>query len=166
MKYRRRPAASAMIPRKTYKFPSQRKRGPLLRTARQSCADGRCLLSALFFELMQFIVIRFSIDCIGPWGSETRLMESRGDGEAVDAFGISHVINLPFVLVPSLSINGNIVALSLSITEGRRAAVPQIYKKRGHFSIRRSCANMIWRSRFSRCNVYTVECVFEFTIAN
>lgn len=48
------------------------------RCAGRLCADGRCLLSALFFELIQFIVIRFSIDCIVRWGSETRLMESLG----------------------------------------------------------------------------------------
>lgn len=60
-------------------------------------ADGRCLLSLLFFELIQFIVIRFSIDCIVQWGSETRLMESQGtvrDAPPSHRLDISHVINL------------------------------------------------------------------------
>lgn len=44
----------------------------------RSRADGLCLLSLLFFDLIQFIVIRFSIDCIARQGRETRLIESRG----------------------------------------------------------------------------------------
>lgn len=79
--------------------------------------DGRCLLSVLFFELIQFIVIRFSIDCIVRWGRETRLMESPGTPPS-HRLRISHVINLlpsvrlchllsPFtlhhLLLPSLS---------------------------------------------------------------
>lgn len=74
------------------------------RRAGRLCADGRCLLSLLFFELIQFIVIRFSIDCIVRWGSETRLMESRGIGSDAPShwLGISHVINLPLLLSPYL----------------------------------------------------------------
>lgn len=86
------------------------------RCKRRLCADGLCSLSPLFFELIQFIVIRFSIDCIVRWGSETRLIVSPGswDGRAVAHSRISHVINLPVsVCAVSFHYTQDLISLSL-----------------------------------------------------
>lgn len=81
---------------------------------RRLFADGRCLLSLLFFELIQFIVIRFSIDCIVRWGSRNSFDGVPRDERAVAQSRISHVINLRVLVYPvSFHYTGYLISLSL-----------------------------------------------------
>lgn len=147
-----------MIPR-TWSITFLWKRGALERT--MLCADGQCLLSQLFFELIQFIVIRFSIDCI----VRERNSFDGVPREGAIALGISHVINLP--LFVQIRVSPHLLHLIHRQSQIQLLCLARygLYSPEGGFCLP-SCKAPTGTNVSEFCNRYLIENCYQFASLN